>query len=90
MKTCWRCVLKHLTTAIGLLQEREYPDHQWMAIGQLVLAEWESDASFRSKIRVARLAVMESLIEGTPCMGLVESLIPESRQNLQSDGGDAL
>jgi len=85
MKKCPRCVLKHLTTAIGLLQERDYPDHQWMAIGQLVLAEWESAESDESgQIRAARLIVEQGLIDGDADVDIVESLIPHYRQKLES------
>ncbi len=79
MKHCAKCVMKHLTTAYGLLQEEDYPVHQWLAIGQLVLAEWELPVDLKGitkgGIRKARLAVEENLLDGKSVRGLVMPLI---------------
>lgn len=76
MKKCKRCVMKHLTTAYGLLAEVDYPAHQWLAIGQLVLAEWESpDGRDGRQIREVRLIVEESLIDNKSVHGLILPLI---------------
>ena len=86
MTKCPRCVLKHLTTAVGLLWEAEdYIDHGWLAVGQLVLAERESGDSMRE----VRLAVEQSLLDGEPCAHMVESLIPKYRQIAESPDGGA-
>lgn len=44
MNTCLICVRKHLATAEAFLNETKlgYPDHFWLAIGQLCCAEFES------------------------------------------------
>lgn len=86
MTKCPRCVMKHLTTAYGLLQEEEYPCHQWLAIGQLVLAEWEcpQDIMGPHEIREARLAVESSLLDGKSVEGLVMPLIKKVHEHLDS------
>lgn len=76
MEKCQRCVLKHVSTAYGLLQEVDYPSHQWLAIGQLVLAEWEIGEQ-RGKVRGVRLAIEQGLIDGCPNIELIELLLKD-------------
>ncbi len=75
MQKCDKCVMKHLATAYGLMQEAcaGYPTHAWLALGQLVLAEWESDSG--NEIRAVRLVLEEGVLIGHFDSGLILELL---------------
>jgi len=71
---CQECVIKHLATAYGLLQEAAYPVHRYLAIGQLCLAEWDAEEVLRAKIREIR----KDALNCENILILIKSVIPES------------
>lgn len=64
-KTCLDCARKHLASAFVFLNEAHlgYPDHRWLAVGELNHAEIEVLDEFpelAGEIRQVRLVVMKS------------------------------
>jgi len=80
MAHCWDCTRKHLAGALVFMEETYagYPEHRWLAVGDLLHAERESrsvNADFADRVRMCRVGIMSGYEQSKAFAGCIFDLI---------------
>lgn len=90
---CYFCTRKHIGYAEAFMQEaiNGYPDHKWLAVGQLCAAEGEimsAHPEMAELIRKHRVEYMDDMHYAVPTVELIEKVTILARDVGESENKD--